>query len=145
MFAGASRLPYFGFLDTAVFYHASKDPYDWFRVRLIFHTNWFRVRLILEFHISNRSGMVHFSLSNVSITVLFIIAQGEARRNRAAQAAAKSPAPHRLLLPGRQSLFPQCQAWPIFGRGGGSGSGDERWRCREEGAAAIYLSIHLLL
>jgi len=29
----------------------------------------------VELHTSNRSGMVHFSLSNVSSTVLFIIAQ----------------------------------------------------------------------
>ena len=67
---------------------------------------------------------------------------GEVQRDGAAQAAAKSPAPHGLLQPGQQGLFPQWQAWPIFGRSSGSGSGDERWWCREEGAAAIYLFIH---
>ena len=35
---------------------------------------------------------------------------GEARRDGAAQAAAKIPAPHGLLQPGQQGLFPQLQA-----------------------------------
>ena len=36
--------------------------------------------------------------------------RGSARRNGAAQAAAKSPAPHGLLQPSQQGLLPQCQA-----------------------------------
>ena len=67
MFEGASKLPFYSFLDNK-----ERIAKIWEK-RIAKRLQRFPFSTV-ELHTSNRSGMVHFPLSNVSSTVLFIIA-----------------------------------------------------------------------